>query len=33
MHVPTSPNGTHPNGRTHSPVPDTKLPTADGVCG
>ncbi|HZY84030.1 MAG TPA: hypothetical protein VFE78_04325 [Gemmataceae bacterium] len=30
MHVPTSPNGTHPNGRTHSPIPDAKPPTADG---
>jgi hypothetical protein len=26
MHVPTSPNGTHPNGRTHSPTPDAAPP-------
>jgi hypothetical protein len=31
MHVPTSPNGTHTNGRTHSPTaPDAQPPAAEG---
>ncbi|HZY89219.1 MAG TPA: hypothetical protein VFE78_30630 [Gemmataceae bacterium] len=30
MHVPTSPNGTHPNGRSHSPIADAKPLAPDG---